>query len=159
MVLGTGLKRIADACEESGVRYEFVRGKLGFTVVFYRPPLWTSDKLEDNVGDNIGENTDNLADKVADKTEAADKLADKVADKTEVADKLAVNLTSGERAFINKILPYFREHEWITNSIACELSGLAEGSVKRFLRLLTDKNVLIAQGVRKARRYRLRTED
>ena len=157
MVLGTGLKRIADACEESGVRYEFVRGKLGFTVVFYRPPLWTSDKLEDNVGDNVGINVGiNVGDNIGENT---DNLADKVADKTEVADKLAVNLTSGERAFINKILPYFREHEWITNSIACELSGLAEGSVKRFLRLLTDKNVLTAQGVRKARRYRLRTED
>ena len=51
---GTGLKRIADSCEEAGVRYEFVKGKLGFTVVFYRPPLWTSDKLEDNIPDSSG---------------------------------------------------------------------------------------------------------
>jgi ATP-dependent DNA helicase RecG len=40
---GTGLKRIADHCDEVGVKYEFVTDNLGFTVVFYRPPLWTSD--------------------------------------------------------------------------------------------------------------------
>ena len=46
---GTGLKRIADACEEADIRYEFVSDSYGFTVVFYRPPLWTSDKLEENI--------------------------------------------------------------------------------------------------------------
>ena len=46
---GTGLKRIADACEEADVRYEFVSDYYGFTVVFYRPPLWTSDRIEENM--------------------------------------------------------------------------------------------------------------
>lgn len=33
---GTGLKRIADACEEAGVQYEFQKLKNGFVVCFYR---------------------------------------------------------------------------------------------------------------------------
>ena len=33
---GTGLKRIADACRESGCRYGFDVQKSGFVVVFYR---------------------------------------------------------------------------------------------------------------------------
>ena len=53
---GTGLKRIADACEQVGVRYEFRSDNYGFTVVFYRPPLWTSDNIGDNDGDSDGEN-------------------------------------------------------------------------------------------------------
>ncbi|MCM1540721.1 MAG: putative DNA binding domain-containing protein, partial [Blautia sp.] len=34
---GTGLKRIADACDAAGVRYEFKKMKSGFVVCFYRP--------------------------------------------------------------------------------------------------------------------------
>ncbi len=33
---GTGLKRIADECENAGVRYEFQKKKTGFVVCFYR---------------------------------------------------------------------------------------------------------------------------
>jgi len=34
---GTGLKRITEACDESGVKVEFQLLKKGFAVVFYRP--------------------------------------------------------------------------------------------------------------------------
>lgn len=44
---GTGLKRIADACEKARVRYEFKKLKSGFVVCFYR-----SEKSEDNGTDN-----------------------------------------------------------------------------------------------------------
>ena len=33
---GTGLKRIAEACDVAGVRYEFKKMKSGFVVCFYR---------------------------------------------------------------------------------------------------------------------------
>ena len=45
---GTGLKRIADACEESLVKLGFRQNSYGFTIIFYRPPLWTSDRLDEN---------------------------------------------------------------------------------------------------------------
>jgi predicted HTH transcriptional regulator len=82
-----------------------------------------------------------------------DKVADRLADK--VADRLADRLTSGENAFLETLLPYFENNEWITNTKARELSGSAEGSVKRYLRILTEKQVLEAQGERKHRQYRL----
>ena len=44
---GTGLKRIALACEEAGVKLEFRLLKNGFAVVFYRPgeQFITTDKM------------------------------------------------------------------------------------------------------------------
>ena len=33
---GTGLKRIADACDKAGIQYEFKKMKSGFIVCFYR---------------------------------------------------------------------------------------------------------------------------
>jgi ATP-dependent DNA helicase RecG len=84
----------------------------------------------------------------------ADKVADKLAVK--VAVKSYSNLTSGEKKFLEKLLPYFVENEWITNSIARELSGIEVGSVRRFLRILTEKSVLESQGEKKTRQYRLK---
>ena len=46
---GTGISRIADACKEADIEYEFVSDNYGFTVIFYRPPMWTSDKIEENL--------------------------------------------------------------------------------------------------------------
>ena len=75
----------------------------------------------------------------------ADKLSDKIADK----------LTIGERKFLVALLPHFENHEFLSNAQARELTGAEEGSVKRYLRILTDKKVLEAQGERKGRKYRL----
>jgi len=44
---GTGLKRIADECSDAGIKYEFVSDNYGFTVIFYRPPIWTSDVISE----------------------------------------------------------------------------------------------------------------
>jgi len=55
---GTGLKRIADACDDAGVRVEFELLKKGFAVVFYRPgeQFITTEKMSDvviNVATNV----------------------------------------------------------------------------------------------------------
>jgi ATP-dependent DNA helicase RecG len=77
-----------------------------------------------------------------------------VADK--LADKLPIGLTPGERAFIEALMPYLQQAEWITNAAARDVTGIAEGSVKRYLRILTEKNVLEAQGENRSRQYRLK---
>ena len=59
---GTGLKRIADACEAAGVKYEFKMLKSGFVVCFYRSEE-KSDKNTDKTvksTDKVRINTDNL---------------------------------------------------------------------------------------------------
>lgn len=40
---GTGLRRIANACDNAGVRYEFQKKKTGFVVCFYR---YTNEKMK-----------------------------------------------------------------------------------------------------------------
>ncbi|MCQ2496165.1 MAG: putative DNA binding domain-containing protein [Lachnospiraceae bacterium] len=60
---GTGLKRIAEACEDAGVRYEFKKMKSGFVVCFYRT-LEKNDKSTDKVRistDKIRKNMDKLS--------------------------------------------------------------------------------------------------
>lgn len=49
---GTGLKRIADACDTAGVRYEFKKLKSGFVVCFYRMPdsSISEEKTEKSTG-------------------------------------------------------------------------------------------------------------
>lgn len=50
---GTGLKRIAEACIEAGVKYEFVSDNYGFTVVFYRPELPETKEKAHDVPTNV----------------------------------------------------------------------------------------------------------
>ena len=59
---GTGLKRIADVCNEAGVHYEFKKLKSGFVVCFYRSEE-KADKCTDKVRistDKVRINTDKL---------------------------------------------------------------------------------------------------
>jgi ATP-dependent DNA helicase RecG len=58
---GTGLQKIARECEGAGVRYEFILGKLGFSVVFYRLDIspaiiGATDNGTDNGTDGTGVN-------------------------------------------------------------------------------------------------------
>lgn len=52
---GTGLRRIAEACEEAGVGYEFKKLKSGFVVCFYR-----SEEMTDKSTDKIYKSTDKV---------------------------------------------------------------------------------------------------
>ena len=52
---GTGLRRIAEACEEAGVRYEFKKLKSGFVVCFYR-----SEKMTDKSTDKMYKSMDKV---------------------------------------------------------------------------------------------------
>ncbi len=53
---GTGLRRIAEACEKVGVLYEFQKKKTGFVVCFYR---MADDEKPKNL-DKVWISTDNL---------------------------------------------------------------------------------------------------
>lgn len=60
---GTGLKRIADACDHAGVRYEFKKMKSGFVVCFYRKEDKT-DTSTDKTGkstEKVRISTDNMS--------------------------------------------------------------------------------------------------
>ena len=53
---GRGLQLISRECDAVGVRYEFILGKLGFSVVFYRPNIdLVNDKVNDKVNDRVND--------------------------------------------------------------------------------------------------------
>jgi len=120
--------------------------------------LADTDEVADKVADKLAD-TDEIADKVADKLTDTDEVADKVADTDEIADEVADKLTYGEKAFLKALISYFVKNEWITNAAAREHTGGTEGSVKRFLRNLAEKQVLEARGEKKNRQYRLKMKD
>lgn len=52
-----------------------------------------------------------------------------------------------------RIYSFVCENEYITNSQACELLGLRSSRVREIFREMTEKNLLIAVGEKKTRRY------
>lgn len=72
---------------------------------------------------------------------------------------LAESLTVAEATFLSGLLSFFDEREWITNAEAREATGKSDGSVKRFMRNLTNKGALEARGETRDRPYRLRCGD
>ena len=59
---GTGLKRIADACESAGCRYAFETLKSGFVVIFYRED--SADLVVDPQGNTQVNPQDEIAEKI-----------------------------------------------------------------------------------------------
>ena len=83
----------------------------------------------------------------------ADKLPITVVDKLPIT--VVDKMTSPEKAFVESLGPLFNSQEWITNAQARVQTGNSEGSVKRFLRNLTNKKILEARGENRHRQYRL----
>ncbi len=123
---GTGLKRIADACDCAGVKYEFKNLKSGFVVCFYR------SEEEDK------------------ESEKADKEPEKADKEPEKADKKSTKF-----ARYRMIVEYVTQNDCITNKKARELLGLADSTTKRVLKGMADEGILVVEGERKARKYRL----
>ena len=137
---GTCLQRIADACKEAGVKYKFVSDYYGFTVIFYRPPMWTSDNLEVNIAQSNGDNdSDNTANDVRN-------------DSNEVI-KNAINVVLTERE--NQVVSIIGKNNSITADILAVELNVAHRTVQRYLKALQDKNVITRKGSRKAGRWEL----
>ena len=94
-------------------------------------------------------------DGVADKPRNGSNVADIIADKLENTSGLAGKITKDKKAFLEHLAVHFSDYQWITNVDARKCTGLADGSVKRFLRNLTAKGILVASGANKSRKYRL----
>lgn len=118
---GTGLKRIADACKDAGVKYEFKKLKSGFVVCFYRS----------------GEENDKKPIKADKKPIKADK-----------------NTVTNDRH--KTIIKYVKDNGSISNKEARELLGLADSTTKRILKSMVEKDLLVVEGERRARRYLLK---
>lgn len=79
----------------------------------------------------------------------------KVTDKA--TDKVTDKLTSGDKQFLDEILPLLSKNGGIANAEVRTITGRSAISSKRFLRSLAEKGVLEAQGEKKARKSPLST--
>jgi ATP-dependent DNA helicase RecG len=74
---GTGIQRIAEACKEAGVKVDFRNGKLGFSVIFYRPVNHTNaSDGSGNVTRNVTDHAKNVTRNVADDVTLPNRLSD-----------------------------------------------------------------------------------
>jgi ATP-dependent DNA helicase RecG len=84
-------------------------------------------------------------------TSSKTQMTDMTDKTTDMTDKLTLT----EKEFWNKLLPYIKEHEWIDNATARELTEKSQASAKRYLAKLAELNLLEMSGANKGRRYRL----
>lgn len=82
-------------------------------------------------------------------------VGDKVGDKSKPGDKVDDKHVDAAGRFLQTLLPYFQEHEWIDTAIACQIAGKSATSVKRYLKQLTEQGILEPLGANKNRQYRL----
>lgn len=75
------------------------------------------------------------------------------------SDKVSDKQSNTITVFLEKLMPYFKENEWIDTSEASRLTTRSSATVRRYLKNLTDQNVLEAIGANKNRRYRLVKEE
>lgn len=79
---GTGLKRIADACEVAGVRYEFKKMKSGFVVCFYR-----TEEKADKSTDKVRISTDKVRINMDKLTPAQAKIVEFLSENIKITNK------------------------------------------------------------------------
>jgi ATP-dependent DNA helicase RecG len=80
---------------------------------------------------------------------------DKMVDKSKVGDKMVDKRADVAGEFLKELLPYFKENEWLDTATACEIAHKPPTTVKRYLKKLTESNILEARGANKNRQYRL----
>ena len=114
---GTGLKRIADACELAGVKVEFKMLKLGFAVVFYRPDA--SAFSENGVeNDAIGDGS--------------------------ITKNITENITINEVQ--KEILLQMQKNPKITAKSLSEILGIADRNVKNHIKYLKQAGLIARVG-------------
>jgi ATP-dependent DNA helicase RecG len=118
---GTGLQKIVHECEAAQVRYEFELGKLGFSVIFYRPEIIIGDITDISNGDSDGVN-DGDSDGVND------------------GDRIGVNETQ------QKILEAMRNNPSISAQQLSEKIGLTKRHVETNIRTLKKDGIIDRSG-------------
>ena len=127
---GTGLKRIADACDAAGVKVEFELSKLGFAVVFYRPEFSVSDgSITNGITNGITENiTINVT--------------------NGITENITINVTDGipVNEMQKTIILHMRKNPKITIKMLAEILGIADRNVKSHIKTLKQAGLIEREG-------------
>jgi len=112
---GTGIRRISNECKNSKVKVEFEIRKLGFAVVFHRPPNHTNanDGITENITVNIGEN-----------------IGDSI------GENIGVNETQG------RIIAKMRENPKISAKEIAQKIGIAPRNVETYIKNLKQAGLI-----------------
>ena len=122
---GTGLRRIMELCQEADVKVEFKQLKMGFSVIFHR-----FDKEVDMLGRVM-----------------PDKATDIIPDITDLYPDMKPRETV--------VVEYLKTNSFITNKIVCDLLKISAEAAKKLLQSMVKKEMIIAEGENKGRRYKL----
>jgi len=141
---GMGLRKIARECEGMGVRYGFNRGKLGFTVVFYREEISVdmgnneskggkSDPINDPVNDPVNGTVNSVNGTNGTKN---DTVNDTVSDTVNSAAN--IKLTSNQ----SKIIAIIKSNPYVTVVKLSTEIGITERNIKQNLKTLKEAGAL-----------------
>lgn len=106
---GTGLRRIAETCEEAGVRYEFKKLKSGFVVCFYR-----SEETIDKSTDKMNKSTDKVRISTDKMTISQKKIVEFLLENEKITNKQVQQLLGVKDSRALKILKELVEIEVIS---------------------------------------------
>ncbi|GHU16210.1 hypothetical protein FACS1894163_05120 [Spirochaetia bacterium] len=138
--LGSGVRNLYKYTQiYSGSDPELIEGDVFRTII---PLLSAVDETDYQVG--MSDKTPGMSDKTPG---MSDKMMERANSK----------LTISEIAFLESILPLFAKHEWINTTLVNELSDKSPAAIRRYLKRLSDINVLEARGANKNREYRLQS--
>jgi len=130
-------------CKEAGVKAEFKLKKTGFVVVFYRRNSHESVDIE-NIKSTLS------VDKVLindDKTiQSVDSFREKYGKGVDLSEKEI------------RIIEYLCKNEFITNGVVRELFQVGTTAARNYLNGLVVKDILIASGKHRGRRYILKNK-
>ncbi|GHV79693.1 hypothetical protein AGMMS49944_14840 [Spirochaetia bacterium] len=140
--LGSGVRNLYKYTQiYSGSDPELIEGDVFRTII---PLLSAIDETDYQAG---------MSDKTAGMSDKTPGMSDKM------MERANSKLTISEIAFLESILPLFAKHEWINTTLVNGLSDKSPAAVRRYLKRLSDINVLEARGANKNREYRLIHED
>jgi ATP-dependent DNA helicase RecG len=132
---GTGLKRIADACNAADVRFEFHLRKLGFAVVFHRSSIHgNTRKVPQSFSGRADGSYSNLRKNLRENL------------RKNLREKLQVTLTEKEL----DVLELIEEDAGITIKAIAHKLDVSDGAITQRIRTLKIKGVLLRVGTYKS---------
>jgi ATP-dependent DNA helicase RecG len=125
---GTGLRKIVLECEGAGVGYEFRLGKVGFTVVFYRPGISAAD--DPNRDPNHDPNHDPNRDP-----------------NNPIRDRnICLDMDDNDKGYAAKIISVIKSAPKATYAKIAKEIGVSDATVKRELGKLKEAGIIKREG-------------
>ena len=131
-------------------------------------PARTTLKIHFGQALTVHPENSNSVDKIGDKSATNQQIGDKSAIKANSGDKSAINNSIGDKSAINdneqsgkeeSILSFLKDRDNAKSSEISEHIGLGLSRTKDYLKVLTEKGLIVAHGSNKNRTYSIKSPD